>query len=264
MRLRYRNLALSNVPVLAPPLRDRLQPEARFRLTHLALPLGLLAVLITQVNLGGWDGEWADRLYAWQGHHWAWRDAFLTETVAHRVGHDLSVLGWCAALVAWIVAMRREALRMWRRPLAYLLLSVLVATSLVGFIKHWSNMDCPWDLTRYGGTRPFIGLLGTRPVGLARGICFPAGHASSGYAWMSLYFFLAVVRPRWRWIGLGVGLGSGALFGISQQLRGAHFLSHDLWTLMICWAVAALLFKAMWPAAILYRGTTADSTGARV
>lgn len=254
---------LSIVPAPALPLRIRMSSDARFRLTHLVLPFGVLAILITTGNLMGWDGEWADRLYAWQGHRWALRDAFLTETIAHRVGHAVSVLGWCATLVAWIVAMRRESLRAWRRPLGYLLLSVLVATTLVGFVKHWSNMDCPWDLTRYGGARPFIGLLGTRPVGLARGICFPAGHASSGYAWMALYFFLAVVRPRWRWIGLGVGLASGALFGLSQQLRGAHFLSHDLWTLMICWAVAALLFNAMWPAAILYRGTTAGTTGGR-
>ena len=254
---------MSFVPAITLPLRFRLPAEARFRITHLALPLGVLAILITAVNLGGWDGEWADRLYAWQGHRWALRDAFLTETMAHRAGHALSVLGWCAVAVAWMVSMRREALHAWRKPLAYLLLSVLVATTLVGFTKHWTNMDCPWDLARYGGTRPFIGLLGTRPVGLGRGICFPAGHASSGYAWMALYYFLAVLRPRWRWTGLGVGLGMGLLFGISQQLRGAHFLSHDLWTLMICWTVATLLFKAFWPVAILYRSTGVEPVGAR-
>lgn len=252
---------LSIVTASALPLRVRMSSDARFRLTHLALPLGVLALLIAAESLGGWNERWADYLFAAQGHRWAWRDAFLTETLAHRAGHALSVLTWCATLVAWIVAMRRETLRAWRRPLGYLLLSVLVATSLVGFIKHWSNMDCPWDLARYGGARPFIGLLGTRPVGLSRGICFPAGHASSGYAWVALYFFLAVVKPRWRWIGLGMGLGTGLVFGLSQQLRGAHFLSHDLWTLAICWTVAALLFRAMWPAAILYADTPAATAG---
>jgi membrane-associated PAP2 superfamily phosphatase len=34
----------------------------------------------------------------------------------------------------------------------------------------------------------------------------------------------------------------GLLFGFSQQLRGAHFLSHDLWTLAICWGTALGLF----------------------
>ena len=97
-------------------------------------------------------------------------------------------------------------------------------------------MDCPWDLLRYGGQRPYVELLHLRPIGLTRGACFPAGHASAGYAWMALYFFFLMARPQWRWWGLAAGAGAGLLFGLSQQLRGAHFLSHDLWTAMICWA----------------------------
>jgi membrane-associated PAP2 superfamily phosphatase len=39
-----------------------------------------------------------------------------------------------------------------------------------------------------------------------------------------------------------VGLVAGGVFGAAQQLRGAHFLSHDLWTLATCWTVSLLLF----------------------
>lgn len=46
----------------------------------------------------------------------------------------------------------------------------------------------------------------------------------------------------WRWLGLMIGLVAGLIFGISQQLRGAHFLSHDLWSLTICWLVALGFF----------------------
>ena len=35
-----------------------------------------------------------------------------------------------------------------------------------------------------------------------------------------------------------VGLAAGAVFGLAQQLRGAHFLSHDIASLAVCWAVA--------------------------
>lgn len=31
------------------------------------------------------------------------------------------------------------------------------------------------------------------------------------------------------------------LFGFAQQMRGAHFLSHDVATLAVCWTVAVLL-----------------------
>jgi membrane-associated PAP2 superfamily phosphatase len=35
---------------------------------------------------------------------------------------------------------------------------------------------------------------------------------------------------------LYAALGIGLLFGIAQQVRGAHMLSHDLFTLAICWS----------------------------
>jgi membrane-associated PAP2 superfamily phosphatase len=76
--------------------------------------------------------------------------------------------------------------------------------------------------------------------------CFPAGHASGGYAWLALYFFLLAVKPQWRGWGLAVGLGAGLVFGISQQLRGAHFISHDLAAIAICWTCAVVLHRVFW------------------
>jgi membrane-associated PAP2 superfamily phosphatase len=73
-------------------------------------------------------------------------------------------------------------------------------------------------------------------------VCFPAGHSSAGFAWVSLYFFALLARPAWRWRGLAVGLVAGGVFGLAQQLRGAHFLSHDLWTLATCWALSLGLY----------------------
>ena len=150
-------------------------------------------------------------------------------------------MAWLVVVAAWLVARPRAGLQHWRGPLAYLAVSTLLATAVVAWIKSWSNMDCPWDLLRYGGERPYVGLLGLRPVGLSRGACFPAGHASAGYAWLSLYFFFRATRPRLRWIGLLAGATAGLVFGASQQLRGAHFLSHDVWTAALCWMVAFAL-----------------------
>ncbi|MFD0740211.1 phosphatase PAP2 family protein [Lysobacter koreensis] len=200
--------------------------------------MSVLLALATVLMAWHADQWFADRLYAWQGHHWTLRFNFVTETLIHVLGRDLSTAAWLGVLAAWIVVRTRPGLSLWRRPLACLLVSTLLATALVAWVKSWSNMDCPWDLVRYGGDRAFVGLFGLRPVGMARGVCFPAGHASAGYAWMALYFFCLATRPRWRWAGLSVGVGLGVLFGFSQQLRGAHFLSHDLWTAAISWLTA--------------------------
>ena len=37
---------------------------------------------------------------------------------------------------------------------------------------------------------------------------------------------------------LAIGLLAGMVFGLAQQLRGAHFLSHDVASLAVCWGVA--------------------------
>ena len=106
-------------------------------------------------------------------------------------------------------------------------------------------MDCPWDLLRYGGEKAYYELFSRRPAGMGSAGCFPAGHASAGYAWVALYFFYLATRPRWRWWGLGAAMALGMVFGIAQQLRGAHFLSHDLWALMLCWLVALAMHRVM-------------------
>lgn len=221
--------------------------EPRLPTAALLAPLlPVLALLLADAVLG-LDQRLADALYAWQGHRWALRHAWTTEWVVHRIGRGISLLAWVAMLVAWLASLRVARWRRWRRPLAYLLLSTLTAAALIACTKAATGMDCPWDLLRYGGDRPFVGLFTARPSGLERGHCFPAAHAGTGYAWVALYFFTAEVRPRWRGTAWLPGVLAGAVFGLSQQLRGAHFLSHDLTALALCWALAALLYRAFWP-----------------
>ncbi len=214
---------------------------------HLWWPLLGMSLLIAAWMTVGADLWLADHLYAWEGGRWALKKAFLNENVIHVAGRNLSALAWLSALAGYAISIHRDGWSHLRRPLAYLLLATLAGTVLVAWVKSWSNVDCPWDLIRYGGDRPYIDLFSLRPVGLSRGRCFPAGHASGGYAWLALYFFLFAVRPSVRGWGLAAGLALGLTFGISQQLRGAHFLSHDLWAAAICWTASAALSLGFWP-----------------
>ena len=198
--------------------------------------LYLLAMIVLQ-GLGG-DAAVADALYAMQGHQWALRHHELTEGWVHVGGRRL-VAGMFLGLIAFtLFAWRRPAFAAWRRGLVVLLGSVLASVAIVAGTKYSLAMDCPWSLAAYGGSLPHIGLFEARPLDLPRNSCFPAAHASSGFAWVALYFFFAATRPRWRHAGLAVGLALGTVFALSQELRGAHFLSHDLTSLMICWTIA--------------------------
>lgn len=222
--------------------RSPLAFDRDFLARHAGWPL--LAFVFATVLLIPLRGDlWlADRLYAWEGHRWSLQQGFITQHLVHVMGKRLSTLGWYCVALLLIASGSFPRLKAWRRPLFFLLLATALSTAAVGTLKLWTDMDCPWDMARYGGSRPFIDLFTARPALLPRASCFPAGHASAGYAWVALYFFFLATQSRLRWLGLGTGLAVGLLFGFAQQLRGAHFLSHDLWTLAVCWSIALLLY----------------------
>ena len=69
------------------------------------------------------------------------------------------------------------------------------------------------------------------------GRCFPAGHASAGFGFVAGYFAFARDAPRVARAWLVAALLAGLIFGLAQQVRGAHFMSHTLWTAWLCWCV---------------------------
>ena len=218
---------------------SRLRPPSRSVLVHVLLPaLGLLAGT-AMLMFGGGDLWLAKQAYALQGGAWTLRYDLVTEGLIHRGGRLLSWLAWLGLLgfLLWSRLSGRGA--HWRRVAGYLLVSVLCSVVLVTGLKRTLVVDCAWSVEGLGGSRSHLTLLDPRPAAYPPDHCFPAAHASVGYAWLALYF-AGFGSRRARRIGLAVGLGAGLLFGISQQLRGAHFASHDLWAAMICWAVAML------------------------
>ena len=74
---------------------------------------------------------------------------------------------------------------------------------------------------------------------MERGRCFPAGHASAGYAWVALYFFFLAAAPRWRWLGLSTGLeydpgiysDTAELVALARVASkyGGRYISHMRW-----------------------------------
>ena len=215
---------------------------SRFHRQHSWAPLGVLTAMSIAL-MGLHADQWlADRLFALQGNAWNLQSGYVTQDLLHAGGRQLVKYAWFSVLAVMLVSFMHSHMAKWRWPLAYLLLSTLLATALVSVMKRWTHVDCPWDLVRYGGDKAYYGLFAARPLGLGSSGCFPAGHASAGYAWVALYFFMLATRPRLRWWGLGVGLVLGLVFGIAQQLRGAHFLSHDLAALLVCWFSALSLY----------------------
>jgi membrane-associated PAP2 superfamily phosphatase len=206
----------------------------------------IVAMLI--LDIGGGDIWLASKLYALEGSTWSLQQHWLTETVLHKGARQVNYL-FCSIVLFCTVYFSIN----WRKnknlanSFIALSLSLISAFALVAYLKAITNIACPWDLSLFGGTEPYIHLLQSRPSYLPYNQCFPAGHASVGYAWAALFYFFRQVAPRWRFIGLATGLSLGLMLGLAQQLRGAHFISHDVTTLVLCILCAKFCFMLVTP-----------------
>lgn len=117
------------------------------------------------------------------------------------------------------------------------LTAVILIPLVISILKKLSSQHCPWDYIRYGGFL-LIEQLSTAPPGK----CFPAGHASTGFAWMGLGLFWMPGNKK-RLMLFAIGIFFGLILGIGQQFRGAHFLSHTLWSMWIACFLCYLVEK---------------------
>lgn len=202
-----------------------------FRLGVLTL-LALVALMVWDVL--GWDLPLA-RL-AGTPYGFPWRENPFMVHVMHEGARDLSwiVLFVLLAAIRWPFGILRRLTRGGRVQLA---LTVLASVLAVSFIKQASQTSCPWDLREFGGMARYVSHWSWGVGDGGPGGCFPAGHASAAFAYLGGYFVLRRVSPRAASIWLGVVLVVGLALGVSQQMRGAHYTSHTLWTAWVCWVV---------------------------
>lgn len=202
-----------------------------FLLQHGLVPASVLCLVLFFIYHYQVDYKLADNLFRLEGHHWSLRHQWLFEKVFHEGGKMLSWFLGALVSIFLVASFYHNAIKPFRKGLVFLLCIPLASVALVNILKALSGTACPGELLRYGGSRPdhwSLALLGQHG-------CTPAGHSSSGYAWLAGYFFALVYLPRWRFHSLLPALLLGITFGLAQQLRGEHFLSHDIFTIAICW-----------------------------
>ena len=120
--------------------------------------------------------------------------------------------------------------------------SILLAALVVQVLKRGSLTSCPWDLQAFGGTARYVSHWRWGVADGGGGHCFPAGHASTAFAFLAAYFWLRPWAPHAARAWLAVTLLAGLLFGAVQMVRGAHYLSHVLWAGWFCWLAGGLFW----------------------
>ena len=156
----------------------------------------------------------------------------------------------CVALVSLALAISAHwlvKLKPYQSALFWVFIGLVLSTSAVAILKHDSMHACPWDLTIYGGDSPFFDLFKNPPAGTKSGGCFPAGHPSGGFALIAFYFAFRRYRARFAGAMLWLGILMGLAMGLVQIIRGAHFLSHVLWSGWVVWLTLLLLYGLWTP-----------------
>jgi len=123
----------------------------------------------------------------------------------------------------------------------YLVVGLLTIPVLTWLVREGSASACPRDLVAFGGElaqRPFLDF-SWQAIGSGR--CNPSGHMSSFSWWLALCF----LRPP-QGLGLGVLiLCILAMFALGsvQILKGAHFMSHLIFSLWWAGVVCLMLVR---------------------
>ena len=212
-----------------------MHPEQHAGRGHQDATVGLLSLPLLLL----WDASGLDlpaaRLFGnasgFEGTH-----SFLLSHVMHDGGR---LLAWLLLGALMLAALRKRAglpsrVERWRW-IGVILLCVVAVPAL----KRLSSTSCPWDLVAFGGAAQYLSHWRWGVPDGGAGHCFPSGHAVAAFAFIGQYFLWRDVNARHARIWLLTVLVTGAVFGLAQLARGAHFPSHTLWSAWLCWCLCA-------------------------
>jgi membrane-associated PAP2 superfamily phosphatase len=186
----------------------------------------------------------------WTGIHgqFPWRYDWFLEKLNHKYVKNLLILCDVSFLALWLASFKIKRLHAQRWQYAYLFGLLILSTSVVGILKSQSGHACPWNMTEATAT----GFLWN--FNLSHGHCFPGGHAATGFALMTGFFAFRQTAPKRAYFYLIAGLILGFGMGWAQMMRGAHFLSHNLWTAWVIWCCNVALYP------LFYKRLTSSQT----
>lgn len=229
------------------PFQRSLDPMKKVRPTQLLLLASALLIL--------WIGQYtdidlalADAAFDRASGTFPWRHTWFAERFNHSwlkttlIVAAIGVIMTAACDLIRPLKSWRPATRVGMRVLA---LSAVCIPLVISTLKQLSNSHCPWDLQRYGGDWPFVRLLQLVPDGISAGHCMPAGHASSALWLVALSVFWLPEHPRKAILMAFFCVMFGFAVGWVQQLRGAHFLTHTLWSMWIAVFIVDLLYQRL-------------------
>ena len=121
------------------------------------------------------------------------------------------------------------------REISYLLIVLIGVPTVIATLKGVTHVSCPNQLSLFNGDLPYLNLWqdikSRMPVR-----CFPAAHASAGFALYGFAYLPSLKRYRVKIIVVASLLGW--IMGLYKMAIGDHFFSHTLVSMLLAWTLA--------------------------
>lgn len=181
-------------------------------------------ILLFYIPVGGSIDQ--NLIHPWmdQYGHFLYRDNVYLVKWNHQYLKHILILYYLCFLCLWLASFKVASLKPSRWSYGYMFWVSILSTGLVGLLKSHSRHACPWNMTQSTGTGFVWDFSATQ------GHCFPGGHASTGFALITGFFVYWLISKKYAYLFLLLGVTLGFIMGWGQMMRGAHFLSHNLWT----------------------------------
>ena len=147
-------------------------------------------------------------------------------------------------LFSLIFLRKNKLIQEYKKGLIIVFLSGISVPLIIGSLKDITNTPCPCNIVHFNGLYPENKVFDHYPeefIQKSKAKCWPAGHASGGFALMALFFLFKTPKNQKK--ALIGALIIGWSIGIYKMLLGDHFLSHTLITMLIAWLIILIIVK---------------------
>jgi len=175
----------------------------------------VLVVSIVYFGISDVDIVVQDFFYNHETHKWILDWSLQPYKFIFYDGAKRFLILFAVSLLIFSLIFRKKAIvQTYKKGIIIVLLSAIFVPSTIGILKNNTNMPCPKNDIYYGGVYPKTAVWEKYPADFVKPKvkCWPAGHASGGFALLSLFFVFR--RKRNRLMGLGIGLTVGWSTGL--------------------------------------------------
>ncbi|CAA6800549.1 MAG: PAP2 family protein [uncultured Sulfurovum sp.] len=205
----------------------------------------LLSFFILFFGFSSIDMQVQDNFFDYSTHQWIVdRELQPYKFIFYDGIKKILILFAFSFLVALVFFRKNKQIKAYNKGIIIVLLSAILIPFIVGGLKKYTNMPCPKNETHYGGVYPSTKVWESYPTRFNQPSsirCYPAGHASGGFALLSLFFLFKTRKNKVMVLLLALSIGWG--MGIYKMLIGDHFFSHTLITMLLAWLIVLLIAK---------------------